>query len=426
MLFASTTDYESFPTGSDGIELRLDHFPPLSFVSKFLSKTSLPVLLTVRRNVSRLESEREAYIRELFALKPAFIDLEWDMRPEFLEWAFTQQIPIVLSFHNEDETPEDLESIYASMQSYRAFTYKIATYAKTSSDALRLLLFAKTKSDVSAIAMGERGSFARVLGPVVGNQIDFAYVNVPTAPGQLSVQEMVDIYQYRNLSQSTALYGLIGNPVHASQGHLFHNRAFLENQIDAVYVKMAVDEKELPSFIPFAKQLGFQGLSVTMPLKEKVLPESGAINTLFFEEPLRGLSVDGMATLDLIGDVSNSTVVVIGAGGSAKAIAWEAKKRGAHVVIVNRTHKKAIALAAELHCSVTLPSHFDVLINCTPSSMPIDPEIMQSTMLVVDLVYSTKITPFLQAALTKGCRVIYGQEVFEKQARAQFEIWHAR
>jgi len=119
------------------------------------------------------------------------------------------------------------------------------------------------------IAMGEKGAFSRVLGPIVGNFIDYTS-DAGTGPGQLSQKELCETYRYRSLNSQTEIYGLIGDPVEHSQGHIYHNKAFQHH--NKVYVKMCVTPDELPLFMQCIKKLNFRGLSVTMPLKEKILP----------------------------------------------------------------------------------------------------------------------------------------------------------
>lgn len=267
MLFVSTPQPLSFlPAYADGVELRLDLFasPQLASLPPF------PVMLTVRKAACRSEEQREALIEQLLKLEPPFFDLEYDMREDFLSRVLKSypKTQFVLSYHNFQETPADLESIYQAMSRYSAYTYKIAVFCRSTNDALRTLLFAKKYPSVSAICMGEKGSFARVLGPVIGNRINYAALDAPIAPGQLCLDELISIYRYPKLKSDTALYGLIGDPVEQSQGHLYHNNALK----DAVYVKMCVKPEELSEFFPLAKAIGFRGLSVTMPLKEKVLP----------------------------------------------------------------------------------------------------------------------------------------------------------
>jgi len=414
MLFASISDYHDLKSLSiDGIELRLDLFAHLDSIEQYLTESQLPIMFTLRRTSTRSEADRESLIQYLFTLRPAFFDLEYDMRPEFLQWAFSQGIAIVLSYHNSEETPLDLEPIFLTMSRYSAFSYKIATTTHSVNDALRLLLFAKRHPNVSAICMGERGAFGRVLGPIVGNKIDYGHVGVPTASGQFSIDELNAVYRYQNLNSKTALFGLIGNPVVQSPGHHYHNDEFEKHGLDAVYVKMIVEEKDLNEFFRLAKELGFRGLSVTMPLKEKVIPNLGSVNTILFEEPLFGTSFDGSAAMDAIGDISNKKIILLGSGGAAHAVELEAKKRGADVRVLKRTSLNEV------------PSDYDILINCTPASMPIDPQAILARATVMDMVYAPRETPFLKAAAARGCRIVYGDEMFKNQAEAQSELWRA-
>jgi 3-dehydroquinate dehydratase/shikimate dehydrogenase len=300
------------------------------------------------------------------------------------------------------------------MQRYEAFNYKIAAQAQSTSEALRLLLFAKAHDQCSAMAMGRAVSFARVLGPVVGNSVDYACHQDAIAPGQLSVAELHSIYRYTTLNRATAIYGLIGDPVEQSIGHLYHN-AQLQG---AVYVKMRVTSEELPTFIPLAKALGIRGLSVTAPLKEAIVPfvdtlesKSGAVNTLRFDQDrIIGTNTDGAGALDALekrGPVAGKTMVLLGTGGVARGIAFEAKARGAVVHVRGRDE-------------VGLPARTDILINCTPSAPSVD---FHPDMLVMDCVYSPRLTPFLRAAAHKGCAIVYGEELFFNQAARQIAFW---
>ena len=432
MLFASIADYKELdviPSGVDGVEVRLDLFPHLKDLATL--KSSHPLLFTVRRGFFKgTEEQREALIRYVFTLKPDFIDLEYDMDPEFLAWAFTQNIPIILSYHNFEQTPSNLSGILESMRQYPAYLYKVATFAKSTNDALRLLCFGKlnaANTNLSVISMGERGAFTRPLGPVIGNQIDYGFVKTPTAPGQMSIHELLNVYRYKQLNTQTGLFGLIGNPVSQSQGHLFHNHVFQEKELNAVYVKMIVEPAELDLFFKLAKSVGFKGLSVTMPLKEKVIPALGAINTILLEDCMTGFNFDGGAAVDCLGDVRNKQIVILGAGGSAQSIAEEALHRGANVLILNRTKEKALQLSKKLRCQSggldMVPSRYDILINCTPSLMPIAASSILKDSIVMDIVYVPAQTHFLKTAASRGAKTISGKAMFLNQAIAQSELW---
>jgi len=457
MLFISITRPESLQNisnvvGLDGIELRLDLFPHwnLAAIEQILSTSIHPIMLTLRKSSHGgkfldSEEEREAKILELLKLKPPFMDLEYDMRKDFLEKVLHAhpKTKFILSYHNFQNTPDNLSEIFHSMAFYPAYQYKIATMALSTNDALRMLLFAQEHSQISAICMGEKGEFARVLGPAVGNLINYANLEKKeqTAPGQLSISELVNSYRFPSLNEKTALYGLIGDPVANSQGHLYHNAVFAKCHLNAVYVKMSVKAEELTAFFPMAKKIGFKGLSVTMPLKEKVLPflddidpkalPIGAINTLLFKKGrIFGTNTDGVGALDAIekrGPVRNKKLILLGAGGAARAIAAEAYFRGADVLILNRTIEKACELAALFDCRAgglsEVPSDYDILINCSPNPMPIDPDKILPKALVMDIVCFPKETPFIQKARDLGCPTIYGEEMFLNQAAAQTKLW---
>jgi 3-dehydroquinate dehydratase / shikimate dehydrogenase len=417
-----------------GVELRLDLFPHLDFdfIRQFIQNSSSPVMLTMRG------LPQEEQIEKLLALEPPFFDLESDMRPEFLKRVMSAypKTKFILSSHDRFDLPSfDIDP--------EPFSYKIANTAQSTNEALKLLQFGKKHPNVSMICMGKQAEFARVLGKVMGNRVNYSCLNDEerAAPGQLTLAEMVDIYRYDTLNEQTAIYGLIGDPVEQSPGHLHHNAVFKNRCLNAVYVKMLVRPEELSEFIPLAKEIGIRGLSVTMPLKERIIPfideidpscqKIGAINTLRFEEGrIFGTNTDGHGALDAIeGEMAvyGKKVVLLGAGGAARAIAFEAKERGAEVLILNRTLQRAKELAKEFGCEAArledLPICYDVLINCSPEPLPIDPEKMCPETVAMDVVYSPKETLFLQEAAKRRCQIVYGQEMFLNQAKRQTAFW---
>ncbi|MDP1880011.1 MAG: shikimate dehydrogenase, partial [Parachlamydiaceae bacterium] len=188
------------------------------------------------------------------------------------------------------------------------------------------------------------------------------------------------------------------------------------------------------------------GASVTMPLKENVkelldeidpvAQKIGAVNTLFFRKgKVKGFNTDCIGALNAIeeqsGLVIGKKIVILGAGGAAKAIVYEACKRGAKVVILNRRSEKAQQLANQFNCEgyglesihEIYQQGYDILINCTPSSMPIEPQYILEKAVIMDIVSKPKETPFLQEAIKIGCQVIFGYDMFINQAKEQHQIW---
>ena len=402
-----------------GVELRLDFFShiDLEAIRRYLQQSTRPIALTLRKaahggKFQGTELEREVLIEQLLALEPPFFDLEVDMRPEFLRRVLSKysKTKFILSYHNFDGAG------HGFIEKYKPFTYKIATMPQSTNDALRMLLFSKNHPKVSVICMGEHGEFARVLGPIVGNRVNYACANADekTGPGQLTLSDMLDVYNYPMLNENTAIYGLIGDPVDKSPGHRYHNEVFRKRNLNAVYVKMIVKPEELEEFIPLAKAIGIRGLSVTIPLKEKIIPfideidpsckPIGAINTLLFKEGrIFGTNTDGHGALDAIeqrGLVRGKKVVLLGAGGAARAIAFEAKQRGAEVVVLNRTVERAVALGYAAGGLDEVPKQYDVLINCSPDSLPIAPAKIQPGTIAME-VESTRERDTLSAR--RGC-----------------------
>jgi 3-dehydroquinate dehydratase / shikimate dehydrogenase len=448
-LFLSISDPDllsKIPPSTQAVELRLDLFPKIDLaqISSLITALSLPVLLTLRKQshggkFTGSEEERLVLIKKLLSLRPSFFDLEYDMEKSVLFSLITNHpsTNFILSYHNFTHVPKDLQKLYEEMAKYPAYCYKIAAFCDSAIEALQLLFFAKSHAKVSAICLGESASFARVLGPIFGNSIGYAAFDQPTAVGQLSHQELIETYHYQSLSPKTALYGLIGDPITHSIGPIYHNAIFRKKKIDAVYIKMRVSKKELTSFIPLAKKAGFLGLSVTTPLKEAIFPfifpldpSLQATNTLLFHgDKIYGTNTDGKGALDAIEKItpiSHKTIVVLGAGGAGKAISLEAKKRGAHVIILNRDAFRANDLARKIGAQAgsleEIPSHYDILINTTSSSMPISREKVLPSTLVMDINYH-KHSSLLQEARLLNCQTLDGKEMFFCQAALQSALW---
>lgn len=437
---------------ADLIELRLDGFSvlDLSALSRLSTQFSIPMIFTLRcqsqgGHYSQSEEKRLTDIWNLAALNPEYLDLENHVPPDFIAEISSQHpnIKIILSYHNFNETPEDLEKLYQEMKRIPAHFYKIAVMPQSCLDAMRLVCWAKSKDDkLIAISMGYHGQVSRILAPFTYAALE---EDQQTAPGQLSAKTLLERYRHRSLTSATGIYGLIGDPVDRSISDETHNHFFQSCGIDAVYVKIQVNDSELAEFLQFAKKLPFKGLSVTMPLKECILPyldyidpdalEIGAVNTLVFDESkIRGFNTDGLGALNAIESecrVKGKRVIILGAGGAAKAIAFEACRRGALVTILNRHEEKASLIAQHFHCksggldqmAAYAKAGYDILINCTPTPIPIAVEYILPQAIVMDITTKPKETEFLKKSKEKGCRIIYGYRMFVEQAVGQFNLW---
>ncbi len=421
---------------ADGYEIRFDYLEEFSQVGRIVQMSDLPLIFTFRKREQGgrreiAEEKRLETIERLASFSPAYFDIELDTDPIFIK-RLSQKTKLIGSYHDFEETPQDLNAILE--QNPHFSVYKIAVKATSTADMLRLMAFArKAKFPLSAISLGEFGKPSRVLGPIVGNVFDYAGVQEDSLLHRYSLKELHEIFHYPKLNRDTEIFALLGDPVEHSQGHIYHNQLFGEE--NRVYIKMRLKSEELPEAIPLIHQLPFRGFSVTIPLKEAILPyvdemenkEIGAVNTLLIKEgKIFGTNTDGRGALNAIEKhfpVKGKQIALLGAGGASRAIAFEALKRGARVSIFNRTAARAEKLAATFGCQgyslVELPKHpCDLLINTIPDAVPVTPRSA-----VMDIVTHPRETPVLLAAKHLFRECIYGEEMWREQADLQQVFW---
>ena len=243
---------------------------------------------------------------------------------------------------------------------------------------------------------------------------------------------------------------MMGNPIGHSLSPLLHNTAFRELKMNSVYVPFKV-ESDAVEFLDDFEPLKIKGLSVTIPHKEAVevycselddLGRSiGAVNTLVrrADGKWRGTNTDAMAAADSLeeagGSLRGRNVVILGAGGAAKAVAFGVKARGAEVLLLNRTRQRAEDLAAAVGGKAIsfdeLPRlKVDVIVNTTPLGMypktdetPLEKEQIPAGCVVFDTVYNPLQTKLLKLAQERGCKTIQGVSMFIGQGARQFELW---
>lgn len=444
---------------ADLVEIRLDSLAAVDLgqVRELVAQSRLPLILTMRSlaqgGLYRGEkSDRLALMRKIASLQPAYLDIEWDLQEAFVESIASEfpAVKLIVSYHDFVGTPSDLDEILNAMKRKSAHWYKIAVMGHSTIDMLRLMAWVSKQENVIAVSMGELGQPSRLIGPVVGCPLTFACLKAEaaTAPGQIPAATLKERYRVASLGPHTALYGLIGDPVDKSISDQTHNALMQKLDYDAIYLKMQVKAKELGLFFKYLKHLPFHGLSVTMPLKEPVLsyldsmdPLLGAIgaaNTLLLQGgKVRGANTDGMGALNAleqIQHVGGKHLIVLGAGGAARAIAYEACRRGAVVTVLNRDAAKACALAKQVGCRAgdlkEMGKHaetgYDILINTTPIGMPIAARDVISHSVIMDITTVPQKTLLLQCAQLKNCRVVFGYRMFVEQALGQYELWFER
>jgi shikimate dehydrogenase len=250
----------------------------------------------------------------------------------------------------------------------------------------------------------------------------------------------------------TLLFGIIGNPVEHSLSPAMHNAAFAELGINGVYVPMRPDD--LADAFRGLRSLGFIGVSVTVPFKvaimdsldavDPVARRIGAVNTLVFARNegsamrCTGFNTDWLGSNQALSeeiDLAGSTVLIIGAGGAARAVGFGLIEAGAKVLLTNRTDVKGRELANQLTCPFVPAGELagvsaDALINTTSVGMaphvdtlPIPVELLPRFPVVMDIVYAPITTRLLREAAACGCRTIDGLKMLQYQGAAQFTLW---
>ncbi|QQC67974.1 shikimate dehydrogenase family protein [Paraburkholderia ginsengisoli] len=251
-----------------------------------------------------------------------------------------------------------------------------------------------------------------------------------------------------HISGTTRLYGLVGDPLSAAKSPQLLNRLFIEQHADAACVPFWVKEDNLPAFVGGARAMGnLSGLLVTMPHKERMLAfvdeldstagQVGALNVIRCEADGRWIG----AIFDGVGCVlgmqweghhpANKSVLLVGAGGAGRAIAFAVASAGASSLTISdvderRADDLAAAIVAATGCDARSaapdPLGFEVVINATPlgmkanDAMPVDPERLAPGAIVVDIVNSAEPTPLRRAALARGCRTQDGGPMHRGQA----------
>jgi len=257
------------------------------------------------------------------------------------------------------------------------------------------------------------------------------------------------------MDSQTELYGVIGNPVRHSLSPMIHNGAFRRLGWNAVY--LAFEVKNIEEALRGMRGLGVRGVSVTIPFKTEVLPfldkieglakKVGAVNTIINRRGrLIGYNTDCEGALEALEekmDLRGKRVVLLGAGGAARAIGFGLKERGVPLIVVNRSKERGWALSKELRCNYLPISSLarmkegeleaDILINATSLGMyprdgetPIPKKFLKKGMVVMDIVYEPLQTRLLREAKEKGCVTVDGLEMLIRQGMAQFEIWTGR
>jgi 3-dehydroquinate dehydratase/shikimate dehydrogenase len=447
--------------GAELVELRLDYIVRSVDLKRLLTDRPCPVIVTCRREQdggkwARSEEERLMLLRSAIADGVDYVDLEEDIAGDIPRFGKTKRI---ISYHNFRETPENLREIHDRCAAHDPDIVKIATMAHNPKDNLRVLqLIGESEIPTIAICMGDMGTSSRILAAKYGAPFTYAtfHEERALAPGQLSYQQMKDIYHYDAINPDTDVYGLLADPVTSNLAPIVHNAAFRYLRLDKVFVPFRVPREELESFLGYSRQFGIRGLGINTPHKEAVVPflsitdqavdHIAAANTVVIDGfDKSGFNTENTAAIDSIdallgrgGEIdvlAGKSALILGAGGLAKAIAHALTSRGVDTIITARSFDNAQELAERFNCravewSLRHSQTVEIIVNCTPVGMhprvddsPYDGNYLRRSMIVFDAVYNPEQTLLVKQAREKECYVITGVDMFVRQTALQFELF---
>lgn len=451
--------------GAELVELRLDCLRREPDLKRVLKERFTPVLITIRKGADGGlwrgdEEKRLRTLREAIVSGVDYVDLESDIAASIPRFGKTKRI---ISYHNFKKTPDELDELQRGMRELNPDIVKTATMARSVGDASRVLeLVAQGNRAVPTvgIAMGPLGMFTRILGAKYGAPLTYAGFNPDRmfAPGMPQFQDLRRDYFYDEIDADTQVYGVVGDPIGHSLSPAVHNAAFKQLGLNKRLIPFQIPAGTLKESLHSLGWINLQGFSVTIPHKEaviallsrsdKAVESTGACNTVITgEKGWAGYNTDYRAAMESLEEalggpkeeggtaLMDKQVLILGAGGVARAIAFGAIRRGAGVTIVNRNEERAAKLAADVGCrSAAWTSRAslvaDVIINCTPVGMhpevdssPVPIAAFKRGMVAFDTVYHPENTLFLKLARDHDCTTITGVDMFVRQAAHQCELY---
>jgi 3-dehydroquinate dehydratase/shikimate dehydrogenase len=446
-----------------GYELRLDYLREFNDLENRLHQMLLALhspqaIATCRR--TEAGGQFEGGVGQQIALLQTAVraGCQWvDLEVESVNRAGTsvlrqfQPAKVIVSYHNYRKTPP-LGPIYRRLARMPVQVVKIAGFARELQDNLRIRRFAKAhrrrNPRLVSLGLGPSGLPSRLLALQWGCPFTYGSAgnHLGVAPGQLPADFMRSVYRIEHLDRRTQVYGVVGSHAAISLSPAMQNAAFQAKHVNAVY--LPCQTLRLRDFLTFARQMGMLGFSVTMPYKRAIIryldwldplaTRLGACNTVAIQHgKWMGWNTDAAAVVEVLTKrlrLAGSRILILGAGGAARAAAYALRAEDAELFIAARRGPAGQRLARSTGARV-IPwdsaegLDVDAVINATPVGMspqvdavPIDLARLRARV-VFDMVYYPLETRFLAEARGRGLTTISGLEMLVAQGARQFEIW---
>ena len=421
-------------SGADAVEYRLDLFAKVPddlsfFRCSTLEGTPVPTIATFRG------LEDAELFEKAFEAGASLADIEGtsSLRDEFPG----KTICSVHDFEKTPLAPEILELMRdLSDSGIPKGAFSVSSIADLLSIADAAAVLRKAGKPFILIGMGAAGKLTRVRAETLGSYVTYVSNGVSAAPGELTLAETCA------LTLHPMVTGLIGSreAVKKSLSPVMHRAAFASAGIPGIYLPFAVSDEEIPLIPRLMEVYEIDGLNVTMPHKQRIIPylsavsasakRAGAVNTISKDAAsgkLTGHNTDISGVKALFSGFSpaGKRVLLLGAGGAARAASVYLKDAGAEIFVANRTFEHAASLASL--CGGTavplggLDSGYDAVLVASPVS-PVPPDaVLKEGVFVCDMRYPD--SDFLQAARAAGCRTASGLSMLAAQGAASFTLW---
>jgi len=444
---------ERAPAGCGLVELRADRLRA-DEITRLVRGTPRPLIVTQRRrddggSFEGSEEERESALGAALDAGAAFVDLEWDRPVAALAARPRARGRTILSHHGVPCRLDELRALHRRMSGRGATALKIAAVAEDVDQLLALRdVLAELRGagpPVAAFALGRAGALSRLLAPCWGSWATFGALTrgAETGPGQYTAAEMLEPYDVLSIGRATRLHALVGSRVAGSPSPAMHLAGYRSVGLDARY--FAVETDDLAAFARLVAPeggLGLAGFGVTMPFKERAAARCtagdtlaalcGAVNTVVVApEGWTGFNTDGPAALECLRehiDPRGARVAILGAGGTARAVAAALVGEGAAVTFFNRSVERARE-AARRTGAAWAPLDglagfaWDVLVQATPQGADgepfLDPGLLGGRV-VLDAVYGPRPTALVREARRLGLAAIDGLDLLAAQGALQF------
>jgi len=449
---------------ADLIELRIDYIKNINNekLKKLLEKASKKVIVTCRPkslcgNFKGNENKRIDLLKKAIGLNADLIDIEIESNKDTIKNMIENKSnsKVIVSHHNLKETPSlnNLNKIYNEIKKLNPDLIKIVANANSINDNFEIFRLLKGKNNLIAFCMGLRGQISRILAPKYRSIITFASLkeNKESAVGQITIDEMKNVYNIDLINNKTNVLGIIGEVAENSMSKYMHNANFKEKNLDYVYMPFKVRKQELEEFIKNMREFDFRGSSVTIPHKVEVMKhideiddtaeKIGAVNTIVNDNgKLSGHNTDYYGAIQALKEkttLKEKKVFVMGAGGAGRSIVYGLKKENAEITVTDIITSKAELLAKEFDIKSEniekmkeSVKNNEIIINATGVGMSpninesiIKEEYLVKGKLIMDIVYNPAETKLIKQARKAKCKAITGDKMLIHQAIGQFKLW---